>query len=92
MLLGGFKVRDDKSEVRIYKLKMADPIWRSHTQYSIIFLFSYYHWPKNYYSGIFETTKDGCKWDEECNMAAMCMFFRENLLIFTDEYQDILIR
>ena len=66
MLLGGFGVRDDNSEAifnfsNSIKLKMADLIWRSHTQNSIIFLFFHYDSAKNYYSAIFEVPENGCK-------------------------------
>ena len=48
---------DYESKVKISKFKMADSIWRSHTQNLIIFKFSWYDWPENDYSDILRLLK-----------------------------------
>ena len=61
-------VCDNDSEVRLYKIKMAVPIWRSHTLNLINFESSCYDWPANYYSEIFKITDDGCKFQFQFEM------------------------
>ena len=84
-------VGDDDYEVRLWKLIIADPIWRSQTRNSINFEFSYYDWIEKNYSGIFEITEYGCEfrfWKDGSKIPAIYAFSCENYGFWSDNLEN----